>query len=238
VVYPDGDSATNDYILTFTRSGEAGAGFDDPTTDASGEFAISVPSDTETVLAFEQAGFRRDGVPDLYTLAGVDPSFDVALGELTLPTAHVLTVTVVDDAGDPVEDASVAIRHRNDGRSVGTIAETNEQGEFDIGPDSAPPGYEVVGNVSVAVTPPDGDAAVATRDLSVDGDRDLTISLGEIPDGAVYEPGSIADEYDGQGDDRDGLISVAELNSAAADFTNDEISLDDLQNVAAAFVMS
>jgi hypothetical protein len=219
---PDGNPAANEFVLVFIGYGEANSGFDDPKTDTNGEFSISVPADKETVLAFEQVAFDRDGVPDLYTLASVNSSSDIDLGETVLPAAHVLNVTVVNSTGAPVKNASVNIGHRNDGRRIGTIDETNEEGQFEIGP--SPPGYEVVGDVSVRVTPPDSNQVVAERSLSVTEDRDITITIDVA---APESPLELVQQ--------DGNIGFQEVLGVIQGFNADQTYTQDGQTVTVGF---
>jgi hypothetical protein len=67
-------------------------------------------------------------------------------------------------------------------------------------------------------------------------DADITVQeAGEIPEDAVYEPGSTAAEFD---DDDNGQISISELGAAGSAYANDELTISELGNVGAAYAAS
>lgn len=159
----------------------------------------------------EEADTTVEFVEDTSTL-------DVELSEqsITANTETDVTVTVTDnETGDAVEDASVSISDLQQSNTT----DANGEAVFTV-------------NVSEA-----GDYPV---DISADGYEDASATLtvqsaGDIPEDAVYEPGSTAAEYDGDGD---GQISLSELGVAGSAYANDELSLTELGSVGAAYANS
>lgn len=129
--------------------------------------------------------FPRDGTPDVYSLGSETVSDGTTLGRTTLPEAHLLTVTVVDQYGDPVFGANVSTFHQSeDGSVAGWRVTTNSEGQLQ-NYQNAHTGIEVVGDVQVVVDPPtaslspDGAVEYAdemyTRNITVTEDRELEI---------------------------------------------------------------
>lgn len=222
VIQPDGAPAANELILVF-----GGGTFRDPQTGENGGFMIEVPAETRQTLAFEQTSLENhDGTPDLYAISSVESASSVDLGEIQLPTAHILNVTVVDSTDNPVENATVSIEHRREGATASRRDQVNEQGQFEVG---SKVGYEVVGDVSIEVR--EGTEVVSQRDLTVTEDRSVTVTVNEEP-----EAGSgLVDEYDNNGD---GDITARELGGAVTDFGQGELTARELGEVVTAFGQS
>lgn len=90
--------------------------------NADGTFALDLTAGSEYLLQYTQGsdGYPDDGLPDLYTIGRVSPDGDVDLGELELPSAYDVAVTVETASGEDVtDDASIMANHRNDGEVSG-----------------------------------------------------------------------------------------------------------------------
>ncbi|RLM53404.1 hypothetical protein DVK07_21005, partial [Halorubrum sp. Atlit-26R] len=119
------------------------------------------------------------------------------LGAFALPEANVLNVTVVDENRDPVDDAQLSVVHweetHGNGSAFGTGDQsTNADGELVLR-GAERPGIEVTGNVTVEISPPEGDARFVdgTReiDLTVTEDSQRTVELTEAaPTEYAIEP--------------------------------------------------
>lgn len=184
---PDGEPAAGTAVLV-TRNGS-----DDAELDPEGRFAASVENDSRPALGYYgrtdgEYISTRDGSPDIYTF-GPDMlvNGETDLGNYTLPEAHVLNVTTVDETGTPVEGAQVRVVHWEDthrnGSGFGTGDQaTNADGDLVVR-GAADPGIEVAGNVTVEVSPPEGDARFADEerviDLTVTEDSQRTVELAE-----------------------------------------------------------
>jgi len=168
-----GTYLTNGTVLVERASdGQAIAAFDEPIEGS--VFAGTTWSNvTQTVSYVQRAtgpAGSHDGVPDLLALGRLRQSTDV-FGTATLPSGHVVNVSVVDSDGNPVENATVTVRDR----SPAIIqAQSETSGTTVTGPANASlrattdadgllhlenrttPGIELAGDVSLRVRPPDG----------------------------------------------------------------------------------
>jgi PGF-CTERM protein len=182
---PDAEPAAGTAVLV-TRNGS-----DDAELNPEGRFAASVENGSRPSFGYygQTNGeyiSTRDESPDIHTF-GPDTlvNGETDLGNYTLPEAHVLNVTVVDENGTPVEDAQVRVVHWEDthgnGSGFGTGDQaTNTDGDLVL-QGAADPGIEVAGNVTVEVSPPEGSDAFAntTRkyDLTVTEDKQRSVEL-------------------------------------------------------------
>jgi PKD repeat protein len=82
--------------------------------------------------------------------------------------------------------------------------------------------------VELTVVDDDGATAATTSTVTVE-------AADQTPDDAVYEPGSIAAEFDS---DADGRINIGELASAAEAFATGEIGISGLATIAEVFASS
>jgi hypothetical protein len=188
VQYADG-TAASDGAVGFDDGGDvtfAGTGTD-------GSYSASVPAGSYDRV-FVQTGppvengapvLPDDGRPDIAALDAATVSAGEDLGTDTLPAAHDLTVTVVDEDGNPV-NATVGVYPRDgSGGSdlgYGWVQAVGDDGEFQAHPGST--GIEVGGRVTVRVDAPAGYATAndtAERDVEVTGDRDLRFELERPP---------------------------------------------------------
>lgn len=90
--------------------------------DGDGAFALDLTEGSGYLLQYTQGadGYPDDDLPDLYTIGRSAPDGDVDLGELELPTAYDVAVTVETASGEDVtDDASIMADHRNDGAASG-----------------------------------------------------------------------------------------------------------------------
>lgn len=185
----DGDNATDDYVTVLPQN--------DSTlylgiTSSSGRFEETVPTDDTYGLSYVQrnasgALTHRDGTVDLWFLAERYVTNDTDFGVDELPPGHVVNVSVVNESGAPVADAVVTVAPEqyahNDSLLTSLVYNTTEDGLLD--PNSAsPPGIELNGSATVTVEPPGGEDAYVDqhyeRNLSVDSDREVTVTLEEV----------------------------------------------------------
>ncbi|NEU55287.1 S8 family serine peptidase [Halorussus sp. MSC15.2] len=179
----DGDPAVNDpvraYALDSSRSHSNA-------TDAAGNFSIDASGGNDSyVLGYYQGdsgSLLDDGSPDLQALDLVNGSSSTDLGDVTLPQAHVLNVTVVDETGTPVPNADVEVadfvHEGGDHAYVSHSAETDADGKLVVG---AAAGIELSGDVRVMAAPPDGSSRFAGANYSdvidVQSDTNVTLTL-------------------------------------------------------------
>lgn len=169
-------------------------------TDQNGQFSVTTEVMVPKDLAYYQThpgqfargeepppdgaiAFPRDGSPDVFGLDRFTPSEDRDLGDVRLPQAHLVNVTVVTESGQPVENASVAVSHTGtDGAqaTVGFANATTANGLFVPGASDGP-GLELVGNVTLTVKPPTTDSRfvdrVYMRNLTVTSNRSVQIQV-------------------------------------------------------------
>ncbi|POG55583.1 cell adhesion protein [Haloferax marisrubri] len=194
VKLPDGSAAVDDLVYTSrTNPGDEPWFVGQTFTDENGRFLVPVVNGTTQTIAYVQDGASgwsgdhpRDGSPDifsLYTTQGTERVLNV--GNTTLPDAGLLNVTVVDQNGDPVENATIAVQHNNDGTRSGVAYKSNADGLFPAG-EGDKTGIEVRGDMEVRVTPPENDRFVNRtywQNLTVDtSGANLTFRLAEGAD--------------------------------------------------------
>ncbi|WP_276299649.1 OmpL47-type beta-barrel domain-containing protein [Halorussus lipolyticus] len=185
-----GEAAADDLVFVPAED-VSGQGF--AYTDAGGSFSLTVGESSGTYdVQYYQGNFTdkdetfmpRDGSPDLYSVASVNASQSTDLGNVSLPPANVLNVTVVNESDLPVENASVRVRHTHDEATTAIAGlSTDEQGRMRISNPSVNPGIEVRGNVTIEVTPPENATGyrneTSSRVLSVTNDTAVSVTLAE-----------------------------------------------------------
>ncbi|WP_224269157.1 MSCRAMM family adhesin SdrC [Haloprofundus salinisoli] len=181
LVSADGGSLSGDDIEVMLSDEEGPVGSTNVTTGDDGQFTFESNSTASHQLAYYQRAEDgsygpRDGVVDLYTLGEVGPNEETDFGDIELPEGHVLDIQVVDEDGEPVEDASVRVYHDRPEVQEGwsLFEKTNAEGMFDS--PEEPSGVEVAGDVLVYVEGPDG-LATSEQSLTVTEDRTLTVTL-------------------------------------------------------------
>ena len=200
VLYPDRTTQADDTLFAF-GSEYSGAGLPFDYTDTEGAYEIEVGADPNVTVGFSQGdalenrseAFPRDGVVDIYTIGQFDTSTqNGTAGNITLPEGHVLNVTVVDGDDTPVQNATIAVRHLNDGTQYGyRLLKTDADGRLHLGASSTtpeynyttPPGLEVTGDVMVNVTPPENasrfENTTYSRSLTIKNNTEVQITLEE-----------------------------------------------------------
>ncbi|OYR56613.1 PKD domain-containing protein [Halorubrum halodurans] len=168
-----GASLENDSVFVYRQIADGDIESYNGTVNADGNFSVAVNStDATYTLAFGDTGSAEpNGVPDLYAIEEVTPSEDV--GEVTIPEAHNVTVRVIDNSGDPIEDATVAVGHENGNAAIedGERNATNENGYL-TGQNEAP--LELVGEVAVYA---EHRGVNDTTNVTVNGDKEVTVEL-------------------------------------------------------------
>jgi protocatechuate 3,4-dioxygenase beta subunit len=161
-------------------------------TDSEGRFSFEITNNTQFDLTFVQEDVQSDGTVvlprddtvDAWPIDQVQATGDQDLGEITLPEGHVVNVTVVDESGEPVENARIRFHIRNDATGADLQSrwfQTLPDGMFYTGPSQ--PGVELRDNVTVSVKPPEDSnrfpEQLEVRHLDVTGTRNVTITLEE-----------------------------------------------------------
>ncbi|EJN58167.1 PGF-pre-PGF domain-containing protein [Halogranum rubrum] len=184
------DAVSDGFVHASTEQWEYVA---QPSLGASGNFEFSAKQGETYGLGYYQyeesesgdVTFARDGIPDVYSLGSVDVDGETDLGTTTLPDAHLVTVSVVDERGTPVSGADVTtIHYANDGTVAGWMTDTNVDGQLQ-NYQNEQLGIEAAGNVELRVDPPvtivSSDGAYEyvqktyTRELTVTGERHVEI---------------------------------------------------------------
>ncbi|MFD1515722.1 PKD domain-containing protein [Halomarina rubra] len=196
ITRPDGTPAT-DYSVYATPLSDSAMFSAEP--DSTG--AYSIPVDQNMSYSVFAAQYdetehhigKRDGLADLHTFANASVSqTGTTVSPTTVPTGHVLDVTVVDEAGTPIQDVSVSVL--DDNESTNTYSwltfQTDRSGM--LRPDGASTaGIEVNGSVVVDVyTPEKYKNLDYQRHLTVTNDTSITITL----ESKNIVSGALADE--------------------------------------------
>ncbi|WP_435101831.1 PGF-CTERM sorting domain-containing protein [Halarchaeum sp. P4] len=153
-------------------------------TDPNGWYEFDVPSETPVNVAFFENSSApgvptqvRDGVPDFYGIATVNLTANTSLGHTVLPEGHVLDVTVVNETGAPVENASVLVRNETNIGYGGLPVDA--QGRLHV-PNATGTGLELANDTYVVnATLPSGDGATASNrtTVTVAGETSVTLTL-------------------------------------------------------------
>jgi|GEM_PF-602684 len=151
-------------------------------TDGSGRFAVEVPRTRTYDLVYSEGEPWRidatpgDGVPAWYPIQRVSPTEDVDLGEVRLPRAGRLDVSVRDERGLPVPGVSVTLRQRGVHGTVSERLSTGADGRAKRA-GAAGPGIDVAGEVEITVRAP-------SRPVY----PPQTVRVNRTVDGAVTQP--------------------------------------------------
>ncbi|WP_331457024.1 CARDB domain-containing protein, partial [Haloferax profundi] len=111
-------------------------------TDSQGRFLVPILNDTPQTIGYVQADatglynadFPRDQSPDIWTLENTTGSDGILdLRKTHLPQTGVLNIAVVDQDGEPVQNARIAVLHKKFGTRSGVVFNSNEDGLFPVG---------------------------------------------------------------------------------------------------------
>ncbi len=199
----DGTPAVDDTLLAAAPDG-SGIGDQLTLTDGTGAFTLAdlfatVPyhvgyfQANHTATSGSSSFMPKDGSVDIYAVDVVNDTADVALGTVALPPGHTVNVTVENESGAPVDDAQVGVIHENaaTGAETGLTAATNTAGLLQIGPHV---GVELNGTAQFLVRPPENSTGFVNdtyvRNVTVDGEQSLTVTLQEIGPFAVTTDGA------------------------------------------------
>ncbi|NHN46603.1 carboxypeptidase regulatory-like domain-containing protein [Halostella sp. JP-L12] len=176
------------------------------TTREDGSFSYTAPTDWRHDVQYYQLNDAdtdndtfepqgpvgpRDGTPDLFAVTQLQPTQSRDIGSVELPEAYPVEIDVVDQSGQPVGNARVAVEHYNDEADAGiTPYPTNADGRF-VWDGSETTGMELRGDVRVEVRPP--------ADSDRFADETYTREL------AVTDPTRVEVALEGAGDDSAGL---------------------------------
>lgn len=131
--------------------------------DENGAFSLELTSGSRYVLQYTQGADRypTDGLADLYTIGQRTPTSDVDLGDVSLPTAYEVDVTIeTADGEDVTDDASVSVSHTNDGTTSGFGLTNNP--------------IELVGEITLRVR---YDGTVTEESVTVTGAQSVTVTV-------------------------------------------------------------
>lgn len=173
ILEPDGSPAAENALLVYAEEDEGY--LTSLNTDSEGRFSYRVRRGQRHDISYYQlydanpeteefdvrgTAATEDGVPDLFAVTELRPTSGRDLGEIQLPEAFPLDVTVVDGAGDPVEGAAVVVEHYNDAPEIGVAdtgvgsLRTNADGKVVFGSGTAT-GVEVRGETRIKARPPE-----------------------------------------------------------------------------------
>ncbi|KAB1193189.1 hypothetical protein GJR96_06910 [Haloferax sp. MBLA0076] len=165
----------------------AGRSYHTGETDANGEFEIAVGTNSEYEFTVHKAESGRelqptkDGMPHVYMFEEVTvDDGPVDLGEIVLPTAHILDIRIVTPDGKPLTDARPKIRDDGFGVDPYRILVDDDGYAKIIEADFT--GFEVVESVTVEVEPPRGETypdATFTQAVYVDRPTVVTATVSE-----------------------------------------------------------
>ncbi|MFA1611752.1 hypothetical protein [Halobellus rubicundus] len=158
-----------------------GDGGDHRLTNETGHFELYPEPNQFYALAFKQtdwedgrANFPKDGRPDLHTFGVTEvQDEDRSVGDLTLPQAHLVNITVETSDGEPVADAAVDLNTYSGPASAHHPGTTNDDGEVILNGSNSP-GIEVNGTLRIGVGETDEYAWNATR-IDVSEKRNVTL---------------------------------------------------------------
>jgi PGF-CTERM protein len=190
VTYHDGTTASN-VTLDF-RPDRTRAHPRNRTTGENGRYEASLASGSYDAygVTYEQRSrdrgvqYPKDGYADVYVFGTESYAANTSGVDRTVPEGHELDVTVVDQDGNPLPNASVTINQESEGTGVSARLSTNASGvAWAPGSDGA--GLEVNGTVHVDVEKSgyDAESTEVTLDGST-GDRHLEVQL--VQDGVPY----------------------------------------------------
>lgn len=227
----NGEPAAGDQLDIAT-----GFEFTNADLDEDGAFAVDLLGGTNASVGFYnqedgQSASTRDGSPDMYAFdtEPIDGDTDI---DLDLPDAHLLEVTVEDEAGNPIEDSEVRVVHWNgeqfnsSGFGTGTQA-TTDNGELQIGA-SDETGIEVTGNVTVQAARIGADGPEEEVNLTVTEDEELTLTLESSDADAVVSAEPDAETIEAGTEVTVDLDVDTAVNTTAADtvFAFDPVLFD------------
>ncbi len=171
LVTTDGTPAAGDEVYVGT------SGNTDNLTDTDGNFEVDVVPENRTRLSYAQTPTRDDGSADVWLFDRVNVSSNTDLGTLEVPAAHNLTVTVVNESGAPVENATVRVTDHN--ASLGSNSTTLD---FDTDIDGNVSGVELHQEAVIEVVPPSNGEYLDTtyvREVNVTNGTTIQVKLEE-----------------------------------------------------------
>lgn len=185
----DNTPITGDTVSVYTNTDDSA----DVATDQEGEFEIQLPESSNFTQFTYEIQYYRAGLleqdksitegnwVEMYAGPQLDGTIDQDFGTIQLPEGDLVTAQVVDEAGSPVEGATIQYVHRNQeqGSAAALFYSTDETGVIDL---SGRSGIRLSGRVTLAASPPDSDRFADTtveETISVDGAS--TVEL-ELPD--------------------------------------------------------
>ncbi len=222
-----GDPLVEDGIIVVGED----SSFDYVRTDAQGTFDFDMPAGNYS-LVFSQDNFStelsgvgvRDGVADTYEFASLNLTSSTDLGNVTIPDGHVLDPKVVDESGNPVEDAEVLYYPNASGGVEGggiilwTLSDGRVHGLENL---TDPAGLEVAGPVKLTVREPDNSTRFKdqeiTNNLTVTSNMSPTITLAEENSAVVEGTLTLSNGSDASGD----LVTVFNESDLQTNNTDD-----------------
>jgi PKD repeat protein len=152
-----------------------------------------------------------------------DPTTPPTAALSVSPATATVDETVTFDAGAATDTDGSVVEYAWDFDGDGTVDRTTATA-------TVTHRYGASGDyaASVTVTDDDGLTDSASETVTVE-------AANQIPDDAVYEPGSVAAEFD---TDTDGRISITELSTAAEAFASGDLRVTELATIAEAFAAS
>jgi len=181
----EGEPATGDVVLLYDEQRDEIRSWSRVGVD--GRVSFTVPKNRSYKLGHHQSELfsgEYDSLdasrPMITAIDRVTVADHRDLGTYRLPAANETSVTVFDQRGQPVPNATVSFVHRAGNANVETTLQANENGTVDPGgPDG--PGLPLAGEVEIVATPPGDEATPAlsgesgTRTLRIDTDTIATV---------------------------------------------------------------
>ena len=177
--------------------------------------------------------FNTTGKLTLTTTGNIDASYSpdsltLTVTEADTPSGSLIPLNFTADSESVVvgEELTLSVTNADTGEPVANlpIALPNQTVETDT-TGNATVVFNSTGNVTVETAGASDTYESNTLTITVE-------EAGEIPEDAVYDPDSVAAEFD---DDADGQISITELGAAGLRYTSGELTISELGNVAKAF---
>jgi hypothetical protein len=196
-----------------------------PTADLNGTVSVALslrsPAVDRNVSAPVTASVRDSarGTASANTTLTVEPrtpdrlSVSLSPSTVTANSSANVTATVTDGSGGPVAGATVT------STALGVTETTGPEGKAMVSVRAS------AGSYPLTVSAEGYENATAT----------VTVTEAGLPQGAVYEPGSAAAEFD---TNEDGLIGITELGAAAEAYAAGDLSITGLGAVAEAYAAS
>lgn len=237
----NGNALSGDHLGFFTKYHSF---VEHTTIDDNGTYSVAAEANTTLYVGYQHAtengslDASADRRVDLHMFEPVEVGTQDEVIDFEVPNGHRLNVTVTDESGDPIRNASVQVYDRQwigENSSVGTGTgerQTTAAGQLEF-PSADEPGIDLVGDARVIVRPPEGDDRFDDREyertVTVDEPTNVTIALGE-PDAELppvtgeTPPRDLSDDGLYEDVTGDGRFTVADVQALFDNRNSDAIA--------------